>query len=297
MIAWAVKYTVLGGLIYATMAMYLMAFAMSVLASIIKPPHDESDGKSDTPPVDPSAPKPKRIDPAKLFAHGLFAAGFALAVTTYIYRAIDVNNVPLQNLFEAFLALMVLIWPISLICRWFLGVRGQTWDMLIGAVLCVMPGFVRDADITPARPALQTALFVPHVLAYMVATIFMVKATVQAIGVLIWGNTRSGPDLVRWETGTHRMVCAAFPLMTAGLLLGCIWAKYAWGDFWSWDPKEQWSLATWMVFVAYFHMRHMFGLKYPRLNAAIALACTVVLVLTMLWANLSSLFKGIHSYA
>ena len=297
MIAWAIKYTVLGGLIYATMAMYLMAFAMSILASVIKPPDEESDEESDTPPAAGSGPKPKRLDPAKVFAHVLFGAGFALALAACITRAIDVQNAPLQNLFEAFLVLMVLIWPISLTFRWLLGIRGQTWDMLVAAALCIMPGFIRDAEISPARPAMQTALFVPHVLAYMIATIVMVKATILAIGVLIWGDTAMGPDLPRRETATYRMMCIAFPFMTMGLILGCIWAKYAWNDFWSWDPKEQWSLATWMTFVAYFHMRYMFGRKYPRLNAAIAIACMAVLLLTLFWANLSKVFKGIHSYA
>ena len=276
-----IKYTVLGGLIYATLAMYLMAFAMAVLAAIIKVPDQQR----------------RRIDPARAFAHVLFFAGFALATAAFIYRWATGHNVPMQNLFEAFLTLMVLVWPISMICRWFLRVGGQTADMFIGALTCIMPGFIRDAEISPPRPALQTALFVPHVLAYMIATIIMAKATVQAVGVLIYGNTNPGRDLVRRETASHRMVCMAFPMMTLGLMLGCIWAKFAWSDFWGWDPKEQWSLATWMSFVAYFHMRYMFGRKYPRLNAAVAIACMVMIVLTLLWANLSATFKGIHSYA
>ena len=304
-----IKYTLLGGLIYAAMAMYLMAFVMAILASLIKTSAWQSDLESDEefdedldptpdmPPVPPSGRETKPLDPAKVFAHVLFAAGFVLAVITYIYRAIEVNNVPLQNLFEAFLAMMVLIWPISMICRRFLGVRGQTWDMLVAAGLCVMPGFIRSADISPARPALQTALFVPHVLAYMLATVIMIKATIQAIGVLKYGNTSPGRNLALRETATHRMVCISFPLLTVGLILGCIWAKYAWGDFWSWDPKEQWSLATWMTFVAYFHMRYMFGRKYPRLNASVAIACMVVILLTLFWANLSAAFSGLHSYA
>lgn len=276
-----IKYTALGGLIYATMGMYSMAFLMSVLATAIKTPDRD----------------PDRLDPAHVFTHVLFALGFALALTTYIYRWIDVDNMPLQNLFEAFLAMMVLIWPISMISRWLFGVRAQTWDMLIGAALCFMPAFVRDADISPARPALQTPYFVPHVLAYMIGTVIMYKALVQAIGVLIWGDTRPAPNLPRREAATHSMVCIAFPPLTVGLILGCLWAKYIWGDFWGWDPKEQWSLAMWASFLAYFHMRYMFGRKYPRLNAAAVIACVVIIHLTMLWANLSAAFKGIHSYA
>ena len=279
--ALAIKHTALGGLIYATMAMYLMAFAMSVLASAVKAP-DRAPG---------------RLDPVRVFAHVLFAAGFALAVATYVYRAADVRNMPLQNLFEVFLTLAVLIWPISVISRRFLGVAGQTADMFVAAVLCFPTGFVMDADISPAAPALQTALFVPHVGAYMFGTVILAKATIQAVGVLIHGDTVPGARLASRETATHRMVCMAFPLLTVGLLLGAVWGKYAWGDFWQWDPKEQWSLATWLVFVAYFHMRYMFGRKYPRLNAAWAITGMAVLVITLLWANLDKAFKGLHNYA
>jgi len=301
----AIKYTRLGGLIYATMGLYLLAFLVSVLARAMKSPRTTSeppgdrgvDPPPDVPPGSSTVGRAGRINPVAVFAHVLYAAGFVLAVVTYIDRAIEVNNVPLQNLFEAFLAMMVLIWPISMICRRFFAVRGEMWDMLIGAGLCVMPGFIRDADISPARPALQTALFVPHVLAYMIATVLMIKATIQAIGVLVYGDTSPGANLASRETATYRMVCISFPPLTAGLILGCIWAKYAWSDFWSWDPKEQWSLSTWMTFVAYFHMRYMFGRKHPKLNAAVAITCMVVILLTLFWANLSAAFKGIHSYA
>jgi cytochrome c biogenesis factor len=53
----------------------------------------------------------------------------------------------------------------------------------------------------------------------------------------------------------YKSVAVGFPLLTIGILTGAIWAETAWGSYWSWDPKETWSLITWFVFLAYLHVR------------------------------------------
>jgi len=93
------------------------------------------------------------------------------------------------------------------------------------------------------------------------------------------------------------MVYAGFPLLTLGLILGSYWGKLAWGDYWGWDPKELWSLASWMVFLAYFHFRYMFGKKHPNINSLLAILGMVAIIITLLWVNLSRIFSGLHSYA
>jgi len=80
--------------------------------------------------------------------------------------------------------------------------------------------------------------------------------------------------------------------------LGAWWGKVAsWGDYWNRNPKELWSLVSWLVYVDYFHFRHMFGRKHARTNAALALAGMAAIVITLLWVNLSRIFSGLHSYA
>jgi ABC-type transport system involved in cytochrome c biogenesis permease subunit len=93
------------------------------------------------------------------------------------------------------------------------------------------------------------------------------------------------------------MICAGFPLLTLGLILGSVWGKLAWGDYWGWDPKELWSLASWLVYVGYFHFRSMFDQTRPRWNSIWAVAGMAVIVITLLWVNLSKLFLGLHTYA
>ncbi len=100
-----------------------------------------------------------------------------------------------------------------------------------------------------------------------------------------------------YELGTSRMVCMGFPLLSLGLILGSWWGKIAWGDYWNWDPKELWSLVSWLVYLGYLHFRYMYGKKRPRINSILAVVGFLAIVITLLWANLAKIFAGLHSYA
>jgi ABC-type transport system involved in cytochrome c biogenesis permease subunit len=123
----------------------------------------------------------------------------------------------------------------------------------------------------------------------------MTKAAVQA-GLQLAGKQKKG-KLVEPEQATYRMVCAGFPLLTLGLILGSVWGQSAWGDWWGWDPKELWSLASWLVYVGYLHFRFMFGKKHLRINSLWVTTGLLVIIITLLWVNLSRFFPGLHSYA
>lgn len=201
----------------------------------------------------------------------------------------------MQNLFEVFIFLGVLVYPISVFCNRILRIGGLAADMLIGAIVLVPAGFVFSAEPQQLPPALQSWLFGPHVLVYMLSYILMTKAAVQATIQLTGKQTID--NLLPPEEATYRMVCAGFPLLTLGLILGSVWGQNAWGDWWGWDPKELWSLASWLVYVGYLHFRYMFSRKYPRINSLWAIVGLVVIIITLLWVNLSKLFPGLHSYA
>lgn len=99
------------------------------------------------------------------------------------------------------------------------------------------------------------------------------------------------------EHATYQVACIGFPLLTLGLVLGSWWGKLAWGHYWGWDPKELWSLASWLVYVGYFHWRYMFGTRRPHANSIWAIAGMVAIIITLLWVNLAPIFAGLHSYA
>jgi ABC-type transport system involved in cytochrome c biogenesis permease subunit len=261
-----IKYTVQGLLIYLAMASYLLAFAATLL-------------------------KYRRT------GHILYLLGFITAVFCFAYRWCHVHHIPMQNLFEVFLCLGMMIFPISLFCSRAFRIGGYGADMLIGAMVLLPAGFVFGAEPQQLPPALQSWLFIPHVAAYMLSYIFMAKAAFQALAQFAGKNPNPGKEPLNTEVATYYMVRAGFPLLTLGLVFGSYWGQLAWGDYWNWDPKELWSLAAWLVYVGYFHFRYMFGKRYPRINSAWVLAGMALIMITLLWANLSRLFPSLHSYA
>jgi ABC-type transport system involved in cytochrome c biogenesis permease subunit len=261
-----IKYTIQGLLIYATIAAYLLALVTTVARQV-------STGRA------------------------LFFAGFVLAVLSYAYRWYDVRHVPLQNIFEILLFSGMICYPISLFCPRVLRIGDRWADMLIGIIVLFPTGFVLEAEPRQLPPALQTLLFAPHVAVYMLSYIFMAKAAIQAGEQLLGKRPASESTLLPPEQATYELVTIGFPLLTLGLILGSWWGKLAWGDYWGWDPKELWSLASWLVYIGYFHWRHMFGKLHPRVNSLWAIAGMAAIIVTLIWVNLSRLFPGLHSYA
>jgi cytochrome c-type biogenesis protein CcsB len=92
---------------------------------------------------------------------------------------------------------------------------------------------------------------------------------------------------------SYRAIGLGFPLLTIGIIAGGVWANEAWGSYWSWDPKETWSLITWLVFAAYLHTRITKGWQ-GRKPAILASMGLVVVWTCYLGVNL--LGKGLHSY-
>ena len=119
-------------------------------------------------------------------------------------------------------------------------------------------------------PALQSPLLVPHVGAYLVSYVILIFA---AFGL------------------GERLVPFGFFLMTLALVLGALWGKICWGDWWQYDPKEMWSLATWLTFAGYFHFR-----SRPRVAVWLLRFGALMIILTLTWVNFARIFKGLHSY-
>ncbi len=261
-----IKYTIQGLLIYITIMVYLLALGTELTGR-------------------------------RKIGQMLFAAGFLAAIVAFVYRWYDVRHVPLQNLFEVFLFLGVVCYPISWFCRRILRIGGQGADMLIGAIVLFPAGFVFNAEPMQLPPALQSWLFAPHVMVYMLAYIFMAKAAFQASEQLATRTPDAGTACLPPEQATYELIAIGFPLLTLGLILGSWWGKLAWGNYWGWDPKELWSLASWLVYLGYFHWRYMFGKKHPALNSLWAIVGMAAIIITLLWVNLSRLFPGLHSYA
>jgi cytochrome c-type biogenesis protein CcsB len=242
----------------------------------------------------------------------LFMAGSGVAMAAFILRGVEVDHVPLQNMFEVFVCLGMLMWPISLFCRRFLKVGGEAVDAFLGVIILFPAGFIFSAEPQHLPPVLQSFLFIPHIAAYMLSYVILAKAAAPAVQGLFAGaapadeNARQAerpdaaslaPSAIDPDVAAHRLVLLGFPLLTLGLALGAWWAKLAWGDYWSWDPKELWSLVSWLIYLFYLHFRYMFGRKHRRILSILILAGLAAIIITLLWVNLSRIFGGLHSYA
>lgn len=104
-------------------------------------------------------------------------------------------------------------------------------------------------------PALQSPWFVPHVVVYMVAYSALGLSSLIGAWFLAGSLVRKAPVTAVQAELPHRLVLIGFPLLTCGLAFGAIWAKEAWGHYWTWDPKETWALITWGAYLVYLHVR------------------------------------------
>ncbi len=206
-------------------------------------------------------------------ARCLYGLVFLGAVAMLVHRTMATGHPPLQNLYEFLMCMAALIPVLTFVSAKVDGQDTLLVDSLLLAVVMIPVGFVMDGSVKRLMPALQSPFFVPHVGAYVLGYVLLVRAALGA---------------------GRRLVGAGFFLLTLGLVLGAAWGKVCWGHWWQFDPKEMWSLATWFVYAAYFHVRPRLSEKGDRMFLAVG---AVMIVLTLTWINLSKVFTGMHSYA
>lgn len=102
-------------------------------------------------------------------------------------------------------------------------------------------------------PALQSVWFVPHVVVYLFAYALLGASSVVALRAFV--ESRRGKSTTIFLASSDNLVHLGFSFLTLGLLFGALWAKEAWGHYWTWDPKETWAFITWISYLSYIHLR------------------------------------------
>lgn len=160
--------------------------------------------------------------------------------------------------------------------RWIL-----SFSTLLSVVFICINLFKPEIHDKTLMPALQSVWFVPHVIVYMFAYAMMGAVTLFAL--YLWLRKR---ETTVEELGVcDNLVRIGWAFLTLGMIMGALWAKQAWGDYWTWDPKETWAAATWLSYLLYLHLR-------PHLkdnNIAFALLCFSFLLLQMCWYGINYL--------
>ena len=119
-------------------------------------------------------------------------------------------------------------------------------------------------------------------------------AAVMAVYLLFL--KKRDPDPYEMEL-CDTLVYVGLSFMTLGMLFGALWAKEAWGHYWSWDPKETWAAATWLAYLCYLHFR--IHSRYSYRKALIGLLLCFLL-LQMCWYGINYLpsaqATSVHTY-
>jgi len=238
---------------------------------------------------------------------GLLAQTVAIALRWKESYDIGVGHAPLSNLYES---VVFFSWTIVLIYA-LLDIKYKY--RVIGAF--VMPFALlgmawaqlgMNNSIEPLVPALQSNWLLYHVVTcFLGYAAFAVACGISIMYLIKAGSEESAdkpagsallpmfPPIKVLDDLNYRAIMIGFPLLTLGIITGAAWANYAWGTYWSWDPKETWSLIVWFVYAAFLHARITKGWVGKR-AAWLSIIGFAATIFCYLGVNL--FLSGLHSY-
>ncbi len=214
------------------------------------------------------------------------------------------GHAPLSNLYES---LVFFSWVTILV---YLVVEFKTRNRVIGAFAtpfaCLAMAYasfspnVQDS-IQPLIPALQSNWLIAHVITCFLGYASFAVACGFGIMYLVRGGARASssylidalPSRRMLDELMHQTIIFGFLWLTVGIITGAVWANQAWGTYWSWDPKETWSLITWFVYATALHARFVRGWAGKKI-AYLSIIGFVSVIFTYFGVNF--LLSGLHSY-
>lgn len=217
------------------------------------------------------------------------------------------GHAPLSNLYES---LVFGAWTIMLIYLIFeyrtrqraLGVFPAIFAFLAMAYASFSPSI--DARIQPLIPALKSNWLIAHVIACFLGYAAFAVAAGVSILYLVRKSARTNPHpkeiitlfpgLKQLDEFNYQLILFGFLWLSLGIITGSVWANSAWGSYWSWDPKETWSLITWFIYAAMLHARSVQGWRGTRVAwlSLVGFACVL-----FTYFGVNFLLSGLHSYA
>ncbi|MEA5115092.1 MAG: c-type cytochrome biogenesis protein CcsB [Geobacteraceae bacterium] len=231
------------------------------------------------------------------------AAGFAVHFLFTVARYLEAGYTPITNMHESlsFFSLATVGAFLALARKYRVAVLGSFVTPL--ALILMLGSASFPSMIVPLNPALKSGWLGIHTIiafggyaAFAIACCAGIMYLLQdrylkkkKLGVLY----RRLPSLDTLDEINYRCLSLGFPLLTIAIISGAIWAESAWGAYWSWDPKETWSLITWFIYAALLHGRLTTGWR-GRKAAILAIAGFGVLLFTFIGVNLW--LPGLHSY-
>jgi cytochrome c-type biogenesis protein CcsB len=217
--------------------------------------------------------------------------------------SLGIGHAPLSNMYES---LVFFSWTIVII---YLVIERQYKNAVIG-VFTTPIAFLAMAyasmspnisdRIQPLIPALKSNWLIAHVITCFFG--YAGFAIAFGISLMYLFKQRDAEDksnlLSRFpkprvlDELTHQMVMFGFLFLSIGIITGAVWANSAWGSYWTWDPKETWSLITWFIYATLLHARMMRG-WYGKRIAYLSIIGFMAVIFTYFGVNY---LPGLHSY-
>lgn len=236
---------------------------------------------------------------------GLLGHSFAIGLRWIESYRLGIGHAPMSNLYES---LIFFAWTIVLL---YLLIEWRTRNRSIGAFATPLAFLAMayasyspnvNERIQPLVPALKSNWLIAHVITCFFGYAAFGLAFGLSLMYLIKRRREEGEGslFVRLIPGrrvldelTYQMILIGFLLLTLGIITGSVWAHSAWGSYWSWDPKETWSLITWLVYAAVLHSRLIRGWRGKRI-AILSMIGFGCVLFTYFGVNY---LAGLHSYA
>ena len=229
----------------------------------------------------------------------LTVLGAVLHLGSLVMRGLSAGRAPWGNMYEymSLLCLAAVVTWIVLMVKFPIRRLGA-FVLTPILVLLFLGGTVLYAESAPVQPALRSYWLVIHVSVISISSgVLLIPGVTSILYLLKDSKSDRFPKLPSADVldrMSYRTTVLAFPLFTAGIICGAIWAEAAWGRFWGWDPKETVAFVAWVVYAAYLHARATAGWR-GRGAAWINVAGFALNVFNLFFINLVT--TGLHSYA
>jgi cytochrome c-type biogenesis protein CcsB len=230
--------------------------------------------------------------------------GLTMQIIGLVIRGTTAQFMPITNIYESLNFFSAVIILGFLFVEW--KYKNRVFGVFILPVVFLLMAFSSlpstSKEVVPLIPALQSQWLVWHVVLSFIGEAAFAVAFGSGLMYLVRERSPEGsfpartfPDLETLDTLTYRAIAVGFPIFTLGaLIFGAIWAKYAWGNYWSWDPKETWALINWIIYALFLHARIVRGWK-GKATAWISVIGFLATLFTLFGVNY--LLSGLHSYA
>jgi len=235
---------------------------------------------------------------------GLAGHIFAVVLRWIESYKLGIGHAPFSNLYESLIFFSFTIILLYLIVEW------RTKNRTLGAFITPLASLAMayasfsptiSSRIQPLVPALKSNWLITHVitcffgyaafgLSFGLSIMYLLKRLDRNDKPRIFLRLIPGKAVL--DDLNYQMVVIGFLMLSLGIITGSVWAHSAWGTYWSWDPKETWSLITWLIYAAVLHSRLVRGWRGKK----IAILCMIGFSCVLFTYFGVNYLAGLHSY-